>query len=74
MSRETDLANAASADAEKIVADFVEKHRAAAIPALIGLCVAWAVDHGGRAVIKDSLVHALVLAHDLDKARRGFVS
>ena len=71
MSRAADHTSEA---AVAIVDAFVREHKAAAIPALIGACVMWAVDHGGAAVIQGSLKRAVLLANEMNRARKGSVS
>jgi len=67
MSAHTDNSRvgAASSDAIQVVHEFVREHRAAAIPALIGACVLWAVEHGGVGVVKGSLRNAIKLADQM---------
>ncbi len=57
-------------DAEMVVCEFIEKHRSAAIPALIGYCVMWAVDNGGIDLIKSTLTNVSRAADDMEKIRR----
>lgn len=55
-----------AADAALHVVDsFVMQHRAAAIPALIGACVMWSVQHGGLDVVKGTLASASGMADAL---------
>ena len=61
-----------TADACETVDQFIFKHRAAAIPALIGACVEWAVRHGGADVVKGSLVSAITMADAMaDEMKRS---
>lgn len=55
-----------TADACETVDQFIFRHRAAAIPALIGACGEWAVRHGGADVVKGSLTRALQMVDDMD--------
>lgn len=52
-------------DAEATVDRFIFKHHAAAIPALLGACVMWAVENGGTELIKGSLGRAIALADEM---------
>lgn len=56
-------------DAEDVVCAFIERHHAAAIPALIGYCVMWAVDNGGLSLIKQTLASVSRAADDMEKIR-----
>jgi len=56
-------------DAERVVCDFIAKHREAAIPALIGYCVMWTVDNGGISLIKETLERVSAAADDMEKIR-----
>ena len=56
-------------DAIEVVADFVDKHRAAAIPALIGACAMWAVENGATDLIKQTLANASRAADDMNNIR-----
>jgi hypothetical protein len=56
-------------DAERVVVKFINRHHAAAIPALIGYCVMWAVDNGGLDLIKETLANASRAADDMEKVR-----
>lgn len=56
-------------DAERTVIAFIDRHRAAAIPALIGYCVMWTVDNGGLNLIKGTLANASRAADDMEKVR-----
>lgn len=57
-------------DAERTVLAFMERHQAAAIPALIGYCVMWTVDNGGLSLIKDTLSRVSAAADDMEKIRQ----
>lgn len=57
-------------DAERTVLAFMERHQAAAIPALIGYCVMWTVDNGGLALIKDTLARVSAAADDMEAIRQ----
>lgn len=57
---------AACADSQNVVDQFVFAHRAAAIPALIGACVAWAVEHGGGDVVRESLRSAIKVSVEME--------
>lgn len=57
-------------DAERLVCEFIGKHKAAAIPALIGYCVMWTVDNGGLKLIKSTLANASRAADDMEKIRQ----
>lgn len=52
-------------DAEATLAAFIFKHRAAAIPALIGACVMWAVENGGTDLVKGTLARSITLADEM---------
>ena len=56
-------------DAERTVCEFISKYEAAAIPALIGYCVMWTVDNGGRDLIKRTLANASRAADDMEAIR-----
>lgn len=58
------------AQAVLLVDAFIERHHAPAIPALIGACVGWAVEHGGADVMRRSLENAIVLSHNAERAWR----
>ena len=62
--------SAVTPEAIELVDDFIRKHRAAAIPALIGACVLWAVEHGGVETVKGSLERAIDLAARMEAMRR----
>jgi hypothetical protein len=57
-------------DAERTVLAFMERHQAAAIPALIGYCVMWTVDNGGLSLIKDTLARVSAAADDMEAVRQ----
>lgn len=61
---------AAMTHAEQVVADFTSIHHAAAIPALIGACVMWAVKRGATSTVKGSLKNAVKLADQMHKTWR----
>lgn len=58
-------------DAEQTVEAFIFRHRAAAIPALIGACVMWAVENGGDDVIKGTLERSIGLVDEMSAIRKG---
>lgn len=60
----------ALADARKMLSDFMEKHRAATIPTILFVCVEWAVDHGGAAIMLETMKGATALLLDLEIERR----
>lgn len=60
-----------AADAEATLDDFIFKHRAAAIPALIGACVMWAVENGGTELIKGTLSRSIDLADEMQAIKKG---
>lgn len=62
-------ANAAD-DAVAVLDAFIRDHHAAAIPALIGAAVLWAVEHGGTDVVKGSLRRAIKMADEMERERR----
>jgi len=64
----------ATAQAILTVDAFVQSHRAAAIPALLGACVLWAVEHGGKDLVKGSLRNAIKLADEMGAAHRKGLS
>lgn len=64
----TDVRNVIE-QASLLVDGFIYDHRAAAIPALIGACVLWAVEHGGADVVKGSLRNAIKMADDMNHER-----
>lgn len=53
-------------DARAVVSDFVARHRQAAIPALIGACVGWAMERGAGEVIRKSLTNAIELSNVIE--------
>ena len=57
-----------SADAEKVVNEFIARHRAGAIPALIGQCVMWSIMHGGHDAVRGSLERAIKMADEMQTA------
>lgn len=57
-------------DAERVVLAFMERHKSAAIPALIGYCVMWAVDNGGLSLVKDTLARVSAAADDMEAIRQ----
>lgn len=61
----------AADDAVAVVDAFIQAHHAAAIPALIGAAVLWAVDNGGADVVKGSLRNAIKLADTMNAARKA---
>jgi len=64
------VSNAAD-DAVAVIDAFIQAHHAAAIPALIGAAVMWAVDNGGADVVKGSLRNAIKLADAMSAARKA---
>lgn len=66
---EHEIVTRAGDDAICVVDAFVKEHQAAAIPALIGACVMWAVQHGGADLITDTLGNAQRLAANVKAAR-----
>lgn len=56
--------------AEQVVEGFIQQHHAAAIPALIGACVMWAVENGGAELIKGTLGRSIELADQMEAIRR----
>lgn len=61
------------AQAQLLVDAFVMQHKAAAIPSLIGACVAWAVHNGAPIQMKKTLSNAITLtdnAHEACKKTR----
>lgn len=52
-------------DAEITLDAFIQVHRAAAIPALIGACVMWAVENGGADVMKGTLTRSIALVDEM---------
>lgn len=67
-------AHEAAEFATHVVESTLSLHRAAAIPALIGACVVWAVEHGGAEIVKGSLRNAIKLADQLESDRRRAIS
>lgn len=61
-------------DARKLVNDMLEKHRAAAVPCIIGAVVEWAVAHGAAETVRGSLLNAVTLADELEVERRKGLS
>jgi len=52
-------------EAEAVIDLFIRRHHAAAIPALIGACVMWAVENGGTELIKGTLSRSVNLADEM---------
>ena len=63
----TDKLDAVVEDSRAVVDQFVFAHRAAAIPGLIGACVAWAVEHGGADVVRGSLQNAIKMSREMER-------
>lgn len=57
-------------DANVALEALIEKHRQAAIPALLGVIVDWAVQNGGADTVRGSLLRAVTLADQLEADRR----
>lgn len=72
----TEDARAALAAVESldVLEDFLERHHAAAIPALIGACVMWAVDNGAADLIRSSLRNAIDLTDKVEAVRKRHAS
>ncbi len=60
----------AAEQAVMVVDGFVAEHRQAAIPALIGACVLWAVENGGAEVVRGSLEHAIRMSRQAEREMR----
>jgi hypothetical protein len=67
----TDEIGSAIDDARIVLDALLMKHRAAAIPAIIGTCVFWAFEHGGASVMRGSLTNAIKLLADLRRTQRS---
>lgn len=65
----TEEIEAVGDDAIEVVANFVDKHHAAAIPALIGACAMWAVENGALDLIKTTLANASRAADAMNDIR-----
>lgn len=48
------------------VESFIESYQSAAIPALIGACVLWTVEHGAPDLIRETLGNAIKLADTME--------
>lgn len=59
------------AQAQLLVDSFVFHHRQAAIPALIGACVGWAVENGAADLVRASLCHAILTSLEAEAAWRA---
>jgi hypothetical protein len=66
----TDFDNSVMDDAEQVVLAFINKHRQAAIPAIIGYCTMWMVDNGALNLIKSTLSRCILAADDMESIRR----
>lgn len=55
-------------EADVIVYDFVQRHRQAAIPALIAACVGWAIEHGAGDLMRATLTNSIRMSHDAEEA------
>jgi len=66
VSEERDALNDATAMLEVMTLS----HRAAAIPATIAACVAWAVEHGAADLIRGSLSRAIALTDEAERIHR----
>lgn len=65
----TDDIRAIQAQAQLLVDSFIMTHGAAAIPALVGATVLWAVEHGAHHQVKHTLDNSKALADNLQSAR-----
>lgn len=59
-------------EAEEIVAAFVYRHHAAAIPCLVTACVKWAIENGAADLMRASLQRTIDMSFDAEAAfKRG---
>lgn len=65
--RPASATEAALHDATAMLDALIYAHRAAAIPAAIAACVAWAVENGAADLVKGSLSRAITLADEAAK-------
>lgn len=61
-----------SEDAINAVDEFIHRHRAAAIPALVGACAMWAVENGGGDVFRQTLTNLIAASYEMEKVRQEF--
>lgn len=54
-------------EAVELVDAFICKHRAAAIPSLVGVIVAWAVEHGAADTMRNTLRRAIDLTDSIEE-------
>jgi hypothetical protein len=52
-------------DAEQALDAFIQVHRAAAIPALVGAMCMWAVENGGADLMKGTLARAIAMVDEM---------
>jgi hypothetical protein len=63
------VTDTAIAEAQDFLNAFLNRHRSAAIPTLVGVCCLWAVEHGAADVMRGSLEAAVGLVGDLERMR-----
>lgn len=65
-----EASSAALNDATAMLDVLIMAHHAAAIPATVAACVAWAVEHGGADLIRGTLSRAITMTDEAEIMHR----
>jgi hypothetical protein len=54
-----------------VVSDFIYRQRAGGVPALMGACVLWTVEHGAAELMRETLKNLSDLVDDMESAQKA---